>query len=747
MRVCLRRPLHSTLLFSSSSTTRTSTTSPSRLGRVWSQRSLSHVSVSATTLRSFKLPTTPGHTKSQSWMMGSKNMFKTNSFAIPFANSSHRHSFNTHTPLFSAFSSKPISKIHSLPLQTNGFSSISHANVPGPDILESPTEYRLETTQLKILKRKLEELGMDTEICVPGQYNHLLCPMCKGGDSEEKSLSLFVTEDGDAALWMCFRGKCGWRGSTRALADSRSLSGSLNPITKVKTQREITVENLQLEPLCDQIIGYFAERLISRETLQRNSVMQKSYAGDQLVIAFTYWKHGKLVSCKYRDSNKKFWQEANTEKIFYGLDDIKDKSDIIIVEGEMDKLAMEEAGFRNCVSVPDGAPAVVSTKELPPEEKDIKYQYLWNCKEYLQKASRIVLATDGDTAGQALAEELARRLGRERCWRVKWPKKNKVDHCKDANEVLMFLGADVLKEVIDNAELFPIRGLFNFKNYFEEIDAYYNRTYGYEFGLPTGWRALNEFYNVVPGELTIVTGVPNSGKSEWIDALLCNLNETAGWKFALCSMENRVREHARKLLEKHIKKPFFDASYGGSAERMTVEELQQGKKWLSDTFHLIRCEDDSLPSIKWVLDLAKAAVLRHGVRGLVIDPYNELDHQRPASQTETEYVSQMLTKVKRFAQHHSCHVWFVAHPRQLHHWVGGPPNMYDISGSAHFINKCDNGIVIHRNRDPAAGPVDQVQVCVRKVRNKVAGTIGDAFLLYNRVTGEFMDIDEPSGKR
>ncbi|KAF3618404.1 hypothetical protein FXO38_24827 [Capsicum annuum] len=110
--------------------------------------------------------------------------------------------------------------------------------------------------------------------------------------------------------------------------------------------------------------------------------------------------------------------------------------------------------------------------------------------------------------------------------------------------------------------------------------------------------------------------------------------------------------------------------------------------------------------------------------------------------TETEYVSQMLTKIKRFAQHHSCHVWFVAHPRQLHHWVGGPPNLYDISGSAHFINKCDNGIVIHRNRDPSSGPVDQVQVCVRKVRNKVSGTIGDAFLSYDRVTGEFMDIDE-----
>jgi len=304
----------------------------------------------------------------------------------------------------------------------------------------------------------------------------------------------------------------------------------------------------------------------------------------------------------------------------------------------------------------------------------------------------------------------------------------------------MYMGPDMLKEVIENAELYPIQGLFNFRDYFDEIDSYYHRTLGYEFGAPTGWKSLDQLYNVVPGELTVVTGVPNSGKSEWIDALICNLNKSCGWKFGLCSMENKVREHARKLLEKHIKKPFFDIRYGESVERMTIDELEEGKKWLGDTFYLIRCENDCLPSINWVLKLAKSAVLRHGINGLVIDPYNELDHQRAPSQTETEYVSQMLTKVKRFAQHHSCHVWFVAHPRQLHNWVGGPPNLYDISGSAHFINKCDNGIVVHRNRDPEAGPLDQVQVCVRKVRNKVAGTIGEAFLSYNRVTGEYKDL-------
>ncbi|KAL5537802.1 hypothetical protein UlMin_046130 [Ulmus minor] len=675
-------------------------------------------------------------------LMASKKIFNSSFLSSPLPTSSHRHLLNTCKLPFSTFPLKPTSRILPLCLKTNGYSSFSNDN--GTVLLENPM--LKDSPKFSILKLKLEELGMDCdEISMPGQYNHLLCPMCKGGSNEEKSLSLHIDEDGGAAVWQCFRGTCGWAGNTRAFADSRSSYETSRKITKTKIKRQITVEGLELEPLCDELVAYFAERMISRQTLQRNAVMQKRCPDGQIVIAFTYQRKGELVSCKYRDIHKKFWQEADTEKIFYGLDDIKETSDIIIVEGEMDKLAMEEAGFRNCVSVPDGAPASVSSKDLPPEEKDTKYQYLWNCKEYLKEASRVILATDGDNPGQALAEELARRLGRERCWRVKWPKKNDVDHFKDANEVLMYLGPQVLRETVENAELYPIRGLFNFRDYFNEIDAYYYRTLGYEFGASTGWKALNHLYNVVPGELTIITGVPNSGKSEWIDALICNLNESIGWKFALCSMENKVREHARKLLEKHIKKPFFDARYGESAERMSMEEFEKGKQWLNDTFYLIRCEDDSLPSIKWVLDLAKAAVLRHGVQGLVIDPYNELDHQRPVSQTETEYVSQMLTRVKRFAQHHACHVWFVAHPRQLHNWVGSPPNLYDISGSAHFINKCDNGIVVHRNRDPEAGPIDQVQILVRKVRNKVAGTIGEAFLLYDRVSGQFMDIDDPRG--
>ncbi|KAL0917218.1 hypothetical protein M5K25_012266 [Dendrobium thyrsiflorum] len=634
------------------------------------------------------------------------------------------------------------------PLKYYGFRSYRRLASSGHVLMEPREGEGVIAKRLKKLHEKLGELGIECDPNQTGQYMHNTCPQCDGGASKEKSFSLFIRDDGKIALWSCFRAKCGWKGCVKTSENeekyavlqgfgSETSGGSL----KCQKHRAISEDDLHLEPLCPELISYFNARSISVETLRRNFVMQRTW-GNEIVIAFTYRRNRKLVSCNYLDVEKNYWQEKDTERIFYGLDDLVPENEIIIVESEFDKLSMEEAGYRNCISIPNGRAVKVSEK-FPSEQEDASFQYLWKCKEYLEKVPRIILATNADGPGQALAEELARRLGKERCWRVKWPKKSTTEVCKDANEVLNIFGEHVLKEVIDKAEMFPIRGLLNFSNFFPEITDYYHCIQGFELGVSTGWRALDDLYNIVPGELTVITGVPNSGKSEWIDALLCNINERCGWTFALCSMENKVEDHARKLLEKHIKKPFFNLRNGESVERMSLLELEEGKQWLHDTFHIIRCDDDSIPSINWVLMLAKAAVLRHGVRGLVIDPYNELDHQRFFNQTETEYVSRMLTMIKRFAHHHSCHVWFVAHPRQLQNWGGNPPNLYDISGSAHFINKCDNGIVIHRDRDET-GSLNRVWVSIRKVRNKVIGRVGDAQLSYDRITGLFHDIDKSS---
>ncbi|KAK7412847.1 hypothetical protein VNO78_04519 [Psophocarpus tetragonolobus] len=313
--------------------------------------------------------------------------------------------------------------------------------------LKQVVDNTFETPKVRVLKQKMELLGISLEnSCLPGQYHNLFCPKCKGGQLKERSLSFHIISDGEFAMWRCFRVECGWAG--QSFADDKDLySGDC---ANAKSYRQIAEESLGLEPLGAKLVAYFRERLISEKTLRRNAVRQLS--DNKAVIAFTYKQNGLLVGCKYRTIEKRFWQGKGTEKILYGIDDIGQASEIIIVEGEIDKLSLEEAGFQNCVSVPVGAPGKVSSKDLPPIEKDTAFQYLWNCKEYLDKAVRIILATDNDPPGQALAEELARRLGRERCWRVLWPKKDEFNYFKDANEVLKYMGADALKKIVDDAE-------------------------------------------------------------------------------------------------------------------------------------------------------------------------------------------------------------------------------------------------------------------------------------------------------
>ncbi|KAH6558315.1 hypothetical protein KP509_1Z069600 [Ceratopteris richardii] len=590
---------------------------------------------------------------------------------------------------------------------------------------------------------KLQDLKLADRTFRKGDSRRILCPECQGGNSGEISLSLSISADGLNAKWICFRSSCGFRGYTEEPTGILKANHQQKGRQYNALQRNPIEGNAQLMDLSEQQFGYMKVLGITEQTINRNGIKQLRQGSNSL-LAFPYKNGGQVVSYRFYNHNFESEEESPPQTTFFGLDDIVGASQVIIVAHEMDKLALEEAGFLNCVSIPDVPHRTKSPLErrrkTEPVLNDEKFKYLLNCEEHLGKVESFILALGSSDECKDLAEELARRLGKERCYRVNWPMDEDSESlCKDPAEVLKLKGPQALSDMIASAELFPIHGLFQFREYEKLIEDYYWERSGNEQGVSSGWKSLDPFYRVVPGELTLITGVPGSGKSEWIDALMCNLNRQKKWTFALCSMENQVKEHGRKLLEKFLGKPFLSASYSNGFKRMSEKEYEQGKLWLSKTFFLIRHEDDELPSIEWVLDVAKSAVMRYGIRGLVIDPYNELDHQRPPHMTETEYVSQILSKVKRFAQHHECHVWFVAHPKQLHNWRGEAPSLYDVSGSAHFINKCDVGIVVHRNRDPSMGPMDQVQILVRKVRNKAAGVIGEAVLNYNRVTGEYMD--------
>ena len=172
--------------------------------------------------------------------------------------------------------------------------------------------------------------------------------------------------------------------------------------------------------------------------------------------------------------------------------------------------------------------------------------------------------------------------------------------------------------------------------------------------------------------------------------------------------------------------------------RLSSEDLDRGKKWLTDHFTWILPNDDKEWSLNIILDAAKGLVLKKGIRGLVIDPWNELEHNRVDSQTETEYISQSLKRVRQFARRYGIHLWIVSHPAKLYRDKNGKipiPTPYDISGSARWRDKADNCITVAR--DLSNDDKCSVEIHVQKIRFRQDGRIGVNELSYNWAIGTY----------
>jgi twinkle protein len=579
------------------------------------------------------------------------------------------------------------------------------------------------------LSERLLAQGIRLSQYTPGITRKITCPQCSTQRRNRKDpcLSVTINPDGESAVWNCHN--CGWGGSTRPEKQGQSSK------PKRKRPQPEAIRGPTVE-----VMRWFLNRGITPEVVQRNKIgfapaVYMPKLGRKVdCIAFPYYRGGELINVKYRALEEKaFVQVKDAEPIFFGLDDLAELgADDKVKRGECDKLAAEVAGFRHVISVPDGAPAAL--KSGTPDPGDPKFAFLANCAdELLAVKGGFILAVDNDEAGAVLEEELGRRIGKERCWRVRWPDGNDAP-CKDANETLLAHGADVLRESIERAEPYPISGLYGVADYADAIWELYEK--GHNRGVSTGWKSLDPYLTIAPGQLTTVTGVPHHGKSEFIDALLVNLvskEDERVWRIAYCSFENDPADHLIKLFEKHTGAPFW----GRPNERMSAAAITKAIAWASKRFWFIRSEDDAPATIDWILEKARAAVLRHGSNILVIDPYNEIEHRRPNGMTETEYVSEMLGKVLRFAKNHAVHVFFVAHPTKQPPPPANvkkplPVGLYDISGSANWANKTDNGITVHR---PSFDD-NEVTILITKVRHKWIGRPGEITLNCGRCAGD-----------
>lgn len=266
-----------------------------------------------------------------------------------------------------------------------------------------------------------------------------------------------------------------------------------------------------------------------------------------------------------------------------------------------------------------------------------------------------------------------------------------------------------------------------------QMKALYER--GLEPGADPGWPSVRRLWTVRKGEWTLVTGIPSHGKSAFINAVIVNLAKRENWKWGIYSAENLPHElHMADLMEQYIGKPFNSGFY----QRLTLQEHDRALQFLQDHVRFIAPPEEH-ETIERIMQNAEKLADDLKIDGLVVDPWNELNHSWAEQKiTETEYISRCLKRIRRVASRKNIHVIVVAHPMKLQKDKDGKypiPTPYDVSGSAHWRNKADCAICVWRDE----GKPGESTIFVQKIRRRFVGKIGRADLRYDVATGQFSE--------
>jgi twinkle protein len=444
-------------------------------------------------------------------------------------------------------------------------------------------------------------------------------------------------------------------------------------------------------------------------------------------LAVPYVERGETVNHKYRVPEEKQRQRMDKDAPLALcnhdclLDQSLDQTPLIITEGEWDMLATLTAGKRRVVSVPNGAPLQSSDDQELTD--GARYAWFWRHEALLGKVRQVILAVDGDEAGKALAADLCRLFGPERCLFVEYPQ-----DCKDPNDVAKFYGHTALVEMLDAAKPYPVKGLYELDD-FPEQPAY--TCY------PTGLAELDALFQVVPRTFTVLTGYAGQGKTSFLMWLIAGLIMRQV-HVTVASFETDIKPvFLRKLRAALLK----SAEYA----RHEPKELEWAdgmiRRHLAFISHAPADDDDAL-SIEDVLVLGRASVVRHGTRVLIVDPWNEVDHKRPDNETETDYTGRAIRMLKRFGKQNDVAVIVIAHPSKPFYGAGPKrmPGLYDISGSANWANKADYGLVFQiKSREYWT-----TTIAATKVRMGLPGKPGTTVIQFDPNTSSyaFAGIDE-----
>ena len=474
--------------------------------------------------------------------------------------------------------------------------------------------------------------------------------------------------------------------------------------------------------LSDKVIKWFEKRGISNNTLIKMKITEgKEFmpqtGKEENTIQFNYFINNELINIKYRDGKKNFKLVKGAEKIFYNIDSTIGHKYVVIVEGEIDALSFIDAGINSVVSVPNGA-TITGTN----------LDYLDSCIDYFEGKEKIIIAVDKDEAGENLRQELIRRLGAETCYTVDF------GDYKDANEFLVANGGNMLARLIDNASPVPIENVLTLKDIDDELQEFIHEGFkpGYQIGLDN----FDNIFSTYTGQFITVTGVPSSGKSDFVDRMVVGYNIKYGWKTAFASPENKPTFlHAHKLIRK-IGNWMPEKTDIGTSKWNEVTEI------VNDNFFFIEHERYDLDA---VLNKGAQLVKRKGIKCLVIDPYNKIKMDGASNMSIPDATMEYLTRIEAFAKKYDVLVIVVAHPTKMYKKEDGTidePNMYNIKGGGEWYDASYHGLLVHRDYNKKT-----VKVKVLKVKFQNLGeNQAEAHFKWDHISGNYVPVLDPSNE-
>jgi len=491
-----------------------------------------------------------------------------------------------------------------------------------------------------------------------------VCPLCSHDRKPKNTKAKCASYDWDRGLGTCHN--C-------------NTSFQLHTYQRKGASEKVYVRPAEVvhKPPASKVVEWFKTRGISQQTLTDLRISEGPEYMPQTgktenVIKFNYFMGDQLINVKYRDGRKNFKLYKGAEKVFYNINSIIGYEYCVIVEGEMDVLALHEAGITNAISVPNGA--TLNSNNL---------DYLDACIDYFEDKEKIILAVDTDEAGIALQTELVRRLGSEACYLASF------EDCKDANEYLQKYGKEKLSERISGARPVPLENVTTFRDIEDEVTDFVKN--GFKPGFQVGLQNFDDIFSTYTGQFITVTGIPSSGKSDFVDQMVVGYNNNYGWKTAFASPENQPTYlHAHKLMRKH---------WQGmpTAADINSEKWNQVADHCNTNYFHIDMERYTLES---VLRKGAELVKRKGIKCLVIDPFNKVRDVDCKTEDVNRYTMEYLSKIEIFAKKYDVLVFIVAHPTKMYKTQDGKieePTMYNIKGGGEWYDASYHGILVHRD--------------------------------------------------